>query len=241
MVRLPKTLLACALVLGQWLQPMIKPTAGGGGGGTIAFGANTRCVGNFSSTNTDSGSSPSVSGSNTLAVVTTSVDNNKTLTATWGGVSMTEDAGASTLSGGTRVQTFHLVAPAAGVSTVVITTTSGNWTTGAFANCTYFTGVNQSTPIDNSTATTAAASSSHTFSITTSADNSWVIDNVLMLANGSTLTAQSPSVNLSGGTNSNWGWKSSYFGPQTPASSVNMAWTSVNSATWAWGAISIKP
>lgn len=218
-------------------------TGGGGGGGGIAFGASTRLA-SFATTNSLSGSSPNVSGSNLLAVAKVATENVTGYVSgvTWNGVSMTEDTSAraiQTASGDLRLQIFYLVAPATGVTTVAVSSAS-NWSN-AFVSCEYYTGVNQSTPIDTqATLVPGSSSTSIAPTLTTTGANEYVLDHVWQAGNGITLTIASPAVATQSGGNTFQSWKASYQS-QATAGVTTFNWSSTVSGPWAWSAIAIKP
>lgn len=212
----------------------------------IAFGNSTR-VASFSNVNTMSGNGPSVSGTNVLAVVHVGVNAGggtppSITSVTWGGVTMTEALGAA--KAGTSgsffgVQTFYLVAPAAGVSTVAVNC-NVNWNS-CFASCDYFTGVDTSNPINGQASAANSIGTTESSTAVSSYGAAFVTDNTQQLGGSQTLTATSPSVRTQNGNSAVQSWGAGYQGPR-PAGSTTMAWGGGNgSFSWIWGAIVIQP
>jgi hypothetical protein len=215
--------------------------AGGGGGGSApVLVSSTR--GSFSAS-PSTWDSPSVSGSNTLAVVMTYcsvLGGGVGVTGvTWNGVAMTEIAAANFDNGGQHLQAWYLIAPAAGVTSVVVT---GAWDSDdMFADASCWTDANQTSPVDGGNTGSSAAAASVSYNALTSGDNEVVINQMLVTPMPTTMTADAPSTSLQAGSDGNVRWRCAY---QTvaSASSPAQAWTATGGTpAWRWNWISIKP
>lgn len=207
----------------------------------IQYGGSTRAA-DFGSGNSNTTSSPSVSGANTLGVVAlfyrTAGGVFLTQNPTWNGVAMTDAPAATTFNGTIRVGIFYIVNPPAGVSNVAINTGS-NW--GAmFANIAYFTGVNQSNPFDASGESTSGSAT--TFSGTTQASgaNNLVIETAVVIANN-TPSPTSPSSQLQSGANGTEGWSSAYQIAAAANPAMKSSSAAAGSWTWGWASFNAAP
>lgn len=214
----------------------------GGGGGSVTFGAGTRGA-VFGSDTTVTWSSPSVSGSNTVGIVMCYTEGSSTVTGiTWNGSAMTEIAGAQDVGTAIRLQAFYIIAPAAGVTNVIIT--AGSTFTNLFAEAMYVTGAHQTTPIDASGVDQDLSGSNLNFvgTATTNNANELVLDQIIQDPQGSQIqTPDSPSTVVQNGNNGNQSWSTSRQSVAS-AGSPTMSWTSSGSTfDWRWNWVSIKP
>lgn len=97
--------------------------------------------------------------------------NSTTTSVTYNGVSMTQIGTQNTTGDGYAVFIFYLINPATGSNSVSITTSSGT-TTGVAHS---YTGAKQSAQPDANGTTTATAATSITGTLTTIADNCWMV------------------------------------------------------------------
>ncbi len=147
-----------------------------------------------------------------------------------------------------RTEIWYLVNPSTGSNTVAVTLASTlSASHGITAGAISFSGVDQTNPIDANTGNTdAVGSSSISDSITTVANNAWIVD---VHASGSTdPTAPIPTspqtqdwafASSTGSTDPGAG--GSDRGPITPPASTAMAWTLGASRKWAHSVASLKP
>lgn len=215
-------------------RPLHVPTSGG-----IAFGASTRGDESSGAATSLTFDSPSVSGSNTLAVVILTTRGAQPVSGvTWNSVSMTENVASYNNNGGTQQHVFYLVAPAAGVTSVVISA-SAAWG-GIFADASYYTGVNQSTPVDTGGAGTGASSTTYAPTATTNNANEYVIAQASLPNACSIPAADSPAVSSQSGCDGTFSWRSAYMSVAS-ASTPTFSWTVGTANTWSWNWISIRP
>lgn len=180
------------------------------------------------------------SGSDRLLVVGT---NSGDLTAgdrvvnsiTYNGVNLTKIR--SDDSGNSRAEIWYLVNPANGANTLQVNFAGSNIDIQAGAIS--LTGVDQSAPLDANNGAVGSSTSS-SVSVTTSADNAWVVDALIVEG--------SPSVSVGGGQTSRWfqnnvnsRGRGSTEGPKTPAGSVSMSWSLESSQPWRISAASFAP
>lgn len=185
--------------------------------------------------------SHTVAGSETLLYVT--VHNRSTLRAisgvTYNSVSMTV---RDTIDQSTTVRQsdFYLVAPTAGANTVAITFTGGNIGTG-MGSATSLTGVDQTSPLDAGAKNNGNAATI-TCTVTTVANNAWVLDGVTM-SDKTTMSTSGSNVQdffllINSNTSATAG---SRIENKTPAGSTAMSWTTGLGFAQACVAASFKP
>ncbi len=174
-------------------------------------------------------------GSNRVLVVyTRTYDGDNITGVTYNGTSMTEVSTAQGFGSGTdKHRAWILVAPSSGANNIVVSL-SGALRCEIYALS--LTGANQAYQPDASSKTNGSSTSA-TNSVTTIADNSWVVYG--MEGNGST--------GFSAGTNStqvqyitNRG-TIGYGGPKTPAGSFTQATTISGSGQWTFRQVAIQP
>lgn len=154
---------------------------------------------------------------------------------TYNGVALTQKvrtAGAN--SNATEI--WYLVAPATGANTIAVTLT-GAPVQNSMAGAISLTGANQAAPEASNGASGGAPNP--TMSITTVADNAWVVDAVSD-NNAVTLLAGSGQTRFWLINGNNRTGAGSYEGPKTPAGAVTMDYTAGGSA-WTMSAVSIAP
>lgn len=188
----------------------------------IAFGGFADGDNFGGSTTTITITSPSVSGSDTLALVAVSIrGSSQTVTGvTWNGVSMTLVPSSSITANNYLTVLYYLTSPSSGATTVVV---SGTNFTRAFATANYYTGVDQTTPVLDVSTSSNTDTSGITGSFTLT-NNDMYIHEVM----SSTLGCTSPT--LSAGTRTSArcdGSGTSGFGYQGPlaSGSQTMVWS----------------
>lgn len=146
----------------------------------IAFGSNVRGAA-FSAGSSLSWTGPTVSGTNTIAIVQIGAANGSTPVisgVTWGGVAMVEATAANTSMGGQdRTTIYYLVNPPTGASTVVIST-SVPFTT-IFASAAYFTGVHQSSPVGSATTSANTGDTALSATVTTTVNGDYIVSSMV--------------------------------------------------------------
>lgn len=194
-----------------------------GAGANSSVVAATNTTGNFNS--------PNVSGANTIGWVAVgardaTLADTEASAVTWNGSSMTKSSTKkyTTATPYAGVSLWYIIAPTAGVTSINVTWT-GTIDTGC-AIASFFTGASQTGIPDASNGAEAAGGANPTVSVTTIADNSWVIDAIydkisptITVGAGQTQIGQ---LAPNGGGDS---MASSYEGPKTPAGAVAMSWT----------------
>lgn len=145
---------------------------------------------------------------------------------TYAAVAMTSIRSDCNTGGATEPCTaiFYLIAPATGANNVVITMSaavgSGRTIVGGAIS---LTGAHQTSPLD-------AHNGNNSFdvgisvSVTTVADNCWVVDTVAGLAAVTVGAGQTQRWNVTDATNQPAGSAGSTEGPKTPAGAVTMSW-----------------
>ena len=141
-----------------------------------------------------------------------------------------------------HAEIWYLVAPTTGTGTVFVYT--ARVVSGPVGGAISYTGVDQTSPID-AIASGTGAGTLISGTITTIADNAWIVDNVSRAATGAgTMTAAT-------GRTQRWNRLDSPFseaprsmasdqGAISPAGATVMQWTG-GSQVWAWTAISLAP
>lgn len=139
--------------------------------------------------------------------------------------------------GAMRAELWRKLGPSTGANTMSVTV-SGNTDDRKFGSSS-FTGVDQTTGVDNFNSAEGGASPI-TVNVTTIADNCWIVDAV---ANFSTaaLTIGAGQTQVFKDSTGSTGMAGSYEGPKTPAGAVTMSWTKTGTDDWAQVAASFKP
>ncbi len=217
----------------------------GVGGTSIAFDAASSAQGvdvsSFSWTHT-------TSGTNRLLFVGVAIRNDLSQTVssiTYAGTALTF-VRADTNGVSVRSELWYLVGPATGANTVqVILSAAARAGAGAIS----LTGVAQTTPLDANNGATGS-STTPSVSVTTVADNAWVVDAVAFRSFGNGLptgtagagqTERWSEYTESGGTDPNIRGESSTEGPKTPAGGVVMSWSLSDSVGWSISGAAFKP
>ena len=130
-------------------------------------------------------------GSNLILAVRISVRSNAgtgtvhPTAVTYNSVGLTEQQHYSPIGGGypssyNYVGIWYLKAPATGSNTIAVTLSGSPGGTDVYASATSFTGVDQTTPIDNAGATSSGIGpvSTASYSLTTSNANAWIVDGI---------------------------------------------------------------
>lgn len=155
---------------------------------------------------------------------------------TYNGVSMTR---ASSISDGVvrRAYLYFLVNPTTGSNNVVVSTSGSTAMTGASAD---YSGCNSSQPDSTASSSPGAASTTHSLSFTTVADNSWTVALVTTEAGGSAPNASTGST-LRVDTADAGVHLLDSGGAVTPAGSYTMNFTSPTSTRWSAAGMSFAP
>lgn len=180
-------------------------------------------------------------GSNLILLVGVEVGAGNTITGvTYNGVSMSQ-VNLLALGGSTfgNVYVFKLVGPSTGANNIVVTASASTF---IYCAATSFTGVDQTTPIDVNT-TTSATATSITGTVTTTKDNDWLFG---FVSKGDTLP-DNPT--LTAGTNTTirqtdaFGWYASCDtnAAQTPAGSHSLTVSSSASGLFGMNVVAIMP
>ncbi len=219
----------------------VRTMVGGGAGSSIAFDRARNARGNnvnFLLWN------HRVQGTERYLVVGISLRNNAGQTATnvtYAGVPLAP-LGAVNNGANVRVELWGLVNPATGNNPVRVTLSAAARIIGGSIS---FTGVDQGTPVDAGPVFAVGNSNAPAVTVTTVADNAWVID---------TLAAQM-NVNAAQGPGQTRRWHRRTQGggggphvrgagstePATPPGNVPMTWTLSAVRPWAVGAVAIRP
>jgi hypothetical protein len=185
-----------------------------GGGIAIAFD-NASILSTATSTSLTYSFTVGSSGTNRMLFVGVRVTSTATPTVTYAGASMTLVKSATFNFGADVNYLFALVAPATGANNVVVTVGTSS---GLVSSAVSYTGVFQSTTMDNSTSNNTTGSTA-TVTLTTIANNCWTVA-FTGASNSSTITAGAGST-----LRSNTGQVAAMFdsnGPKTPAGSTSM-------------------
>lgn len=213
--------------------------------GTILYDASSQCTPGAGTTFTWS---HTTSGTNRLLAVGMAIRSNASQTvssADYANVPLTFIR-ADTNGQSVRSELWYLVTPASGTNTVRV-----NLTTSAKAACgaISLTGVHQSSPLEASNGATGS-STTPSVTVTTVADDAWVIDAVAFRSAGNGQPTGTPGAGQTerwsgytegGGTGPNIRGKGSTEGPQTPPGGVVMDWSLSASVDWAISAASFQP
>ena len=181
-------------------------------------------------------------GSDLVLVVGVSIRHNTvTVTGiTYNGIALTQirTDGRTSL---TYSEIWFLKAPATGSNTIAVTLSGGP--TRSISGAVSLTGVDQTTPNDADNGATGS-STTPSASVTTVADNAWIVDVVAVR------TGSSETITVGSGQTQRWnvldganGLRAggSHEGPVTPAGATTMDWTISASKAWALSAAAFKP
>jgi hypothetical protein len=187
-----------------------------------------------------------VSATNGIIVVNVVVDDptlgDRTVSSvTWNGTNLTNIAGATVDSSPNRSEMWYLLnTTVTGSQNVVVTMggTCGGIGCGAMS----FTGVDQASPIDASTAQSGTGSPSK--AITTVADNAFIAEGCLINTSAASLAVNSSQTQKWNVTDLTDGiqFAGGYRGPMSPATSYTESWNAgASSANYVYSLISLKP
>lgn len=160
-----------------------------------------------------------------------------TLSATYGGVAMTSLASRAADGTGGLIYLFGLLGPATGANNVVISSTNSN--TQIFACSVSYTGVSQS-GLPDAVNTNSTATSPYTSTVTTVADNAWLV--LVARTPGKAPTASTDTLKRK--ANAASGDASTLFdsnGARTPAGSQSLVYTTVGDTTVYNAMVSFAP
>lgn len=204
-----------------------------------AIGYDTATNSGAQTTATSYSWSHTVTGTDTLLAVSAGVRlSNATFSVTYNSVTMT--AATSTNFGTAFSFINYLAAPAAGSNTVAVTIGGGTPTssgTGAVS----LTGVDQGAPLDavkvaigNNVASPASVT------VTTVADNAWIVDSIQTHNNTPTVGGSAELRNSVDQTSTRF-FRQSTLGPVTPPAATAMTYTYSSTNIWAYSAASFVP
>lgn len=175
-------------------------------------------------------------GSNRFLVVAGAFFGTGTGTATYAGVSMTEVASTPLNTNPGNLKIFFLANPASGANNVVVTPT--NSSDNSIFTASSYTGA-QSVSTADATGTNSGNSGTQTVSVTTSADNCWVIGTWRNSGTSSTAGANTTIRKTNVGASNSMGIADNNTA-KTPAGSVTLTITSA-SGLWSMAGASIAP
>lgn len=172
----------------------------------------------------------------TFSIYDTTLANRTMSSVTWNGVALTKKRATEiTGAGGQRVELWYLINPASGAHTL-------SWATGGGSpfvdlGVTFFSGVDQTTPIEADNESTHSGVTSESVSLTTLTDNAYIID-VCECASGpqSPGASQTRNWDQSGSTSSG-----STRGSLTPTGSYSTSYTTAGSDNFVMIGAVIKP
>lgn len=167
--------------------------------------------------------------------------NNVVSGVTYNGVALTLVRGDEANFGTFATSVWRLVAPATGANDIVVTFTGSIDTSGQAVGVS-LTGVHQTTPDagnngfgDNTTATSVSVS------VTTTADNAWIIDSS-KIDHPDAPTPNGSQVSISSANHASSGYFSvSRLGPISPAGATSVGWTWTTSVSDAYSAAAYAP
>ena len=222
-----------------------------GAGVPIAFDAASSCTPVSTAANSVTWSH-TTSGADRILIVGVSIRNDLSQTVsgvTYAGTPLTPVPGGVQDNGtSVRVELWRLVAPALGANNVVVTL-SGGATAKMACGAVSLTGVGQANPID-ATNSAIGTSATPSVTVTTVADNAWVVDAIAFRSTGNALptgtagsgqTQRWSGYTESGGILVNIRGMGSTEGPKSPAGAVVMDWALSASADWAAVGVAPKP
>ena len=158
---------------------------------------------------------------------------------TYNGVALTKirsDLHSNTLF---RSEMWALVNPASGSNTITVTWSGAP--NDSLASAISLTGVDQTTPNDADNGATGGVTTDATATITTVADNAWLVNIVASNTASATWTVGAGQTQVLNTGTTNWAG-ASYEGPVTPAGATVMNFTvSGGGKNWATSAASFKP
>jgi hypothetical protein len=184
-----------------------------------------------------------VTGSNTYLTVgigMLSVAGSSVSSVTFNGVTMAFLGAKASVSGAVRAELWGLVAPTTGTHSISVTLTTSLDSAGGAVS---YTGVNQviSTEALNSASATNVGAADATVSITTIANNDWVVD--IAASDDTTITIGAGNTSRSNVTGTlGSGAMGDTNGAITPAGAQAMSWTNVGAlATWSIVGVALRP
>lgn len=180
-------------------------------------------------------------GSNLVLIVGVLIDSGATdtvSTLTYNGVALTFIRRDRLTVDGLTVELWYLAGPATGANTVSVTLSNAP-SFSALAGAVSLTGVDQAAALDANNGATGAAGTQPSVTVTTVADNAWIVDAVMDNINEAITAGQTQAWQVAGPI-ANGRYAGEYFGPQTPAGAKAMTWTGLT-RSWATSAASFKP
>lgn len=202
----------------------------------IALGGTTR-VALFGGGTTASDVSPNVTGTNLVATVSIGTLSGGTANITWGGVNMTRVPGAYAVRGSLTVDTYYLINPPTGVSTVTINAASA-WTT-VFADAKYYTGADQTSPIDSINNSISSGTATSISGALNPSQTGEMVVSTSMNGAGCTIPTYNTGTGDEGGCDGSVSWASGHN--LLSASGATTDTYSIGSAVaWAYSGVTVK-
>lgn len=173
-----------------------------------------------------------------LIVSIVAQDSTSVSSVTYNGVSLTS-SGARAYANFTFSEQWYLANPDSGANTVQVNLSGA--TAYPTATAKTYTGVAQTSPVDG-TNTATANSTTPSVSVTTSVDNSWVVDSVGVRTDSgdTTLTVNGSQNQRSNFTSSSQERQGTSDEAKATAGSVSMDWTLASGKNWSITAMGIK-
>jgi hypothetical protein len=163
----------------------------------------------------------------------------RTITAiTYNGVAMTPVGAKLQWMTWENLQMFYLAGPATGANLVAVTFSGA--VTYSSAGGTSLTGVDQGSPLDASNSATGTGTAP-SVSVTTIADNAWIVDSMEAAGGWYAYSPDSPQVLSWDSSAEHYTFGGSYKGPISPGGATTMSWTLAQSHEWGIYAASFKP
>lgn len=200
----------------------------------IAFDADSRGLGAAPSSSLTW--SHTVSGTDRILIVGMNARSTTTAGVTYNGVAMTLAINKAYITG--EVSLWYLSAPSTGANNVIATLAGAS--TGLQGGGVSLTGVDQTSPID-ATNSSSGSSITASVSVTTVADNCWVIDCMGQSSGPASITANGSQTQHWDVTPVSSSCGGSSKGPVSPPASTSMSWTINPSGDWGDTVLSLLP
>lgn len=158
---------------------------------------------------------------------------------TYNSVALTLLGVRSSLTGAARVELWGLVAPSTGSNTIAVTLTGSIASAGVAES---YTGVHQTSPTEgfNSNQATNVGAADATVTVTTVANNDWIVD--IVATDDTSITVGAGQTQRNNVTGAGGSGADSDKGPISPAAATAMSWTNIGAlSTWSYGAIALRP
>lgn len=180
-------------------------------------------------------------GSNLLLAVSVVIKDTSTSTVssiTYNGVALTFIRRDRLTVDALTSELWYLKGPATGSNTISVTLANAP-ATAAFGGAVSLTGVDQTSPLDASNGLGHDSTTQPSVSVTTIADNCWIVSGMIDNVDDVIVEGQTRAWNVQDSVNVA-AYGGEYFGPQTPPGAKAMTWSGLSNS-WAIGAASFKP